>query len=309
MASNRFFNVLALLGASIPWASTWAEDHQAPFVSVADAIISMDYDQPDRSARNAVGQNILEATDDGGYADYTNCASRSAASNWTGLYAGINTGYCWTTFDTTVDPIGPAAEGDFVSQVSGVQAAGPLFGGHIGYNKQFDNSWVFGTEANFNGAGASGSKATVVPGRRAPPQVASTNLFSVTDRLDWLADVRLRGGRAYGSNLLYVTGGVAWEGISRLTAVNAEVAPSTYGQSATATRSGGRFGYVVGGGLEHMLTQHWSVRGEYLFYGFEQTNIDTAPWPQSSGAPKSAARITTAPNYVQAFQLGLSYKF
>ncbi len=81
-----------------------------------------------------------------------------------------------------------------------------------------------------------------------------------------------------------------------------------YGVSTAGSAAGTRAGFVVGAGYERMLTQNWTVRGEYLYYDFNQSDSVSLPF-SSSAVPGSAAIITTSRNDVNAIRLGVSYKF
>ncbi len=69
--------------------------------------------------------------------------------------------------------------------------------------------------------------------------------------------------------LPYVTGGFAW-GHVRYTADDFQPTNSATG-SATAT------GWTVGGGIEYAITQHWSVKAEYLHIDLGSKTIDALP--------------------------------
>ena len=129
-----------------------------------------------------------------------------------------------------------------------------------------------------------------------------------TDTVNWLASVRGRLGYARGSGLLYFTSGVAWEGISHDATVTAETAPGVYGVATAGSSASTKCGFVLGCGYERLIAEHWTVRGEYLFYDFNQGDSYSLPF-SSSSVPGSAAVINTSGNDVHTFRLGLSYKF
>jgi len=116
---------------------------------------------------------------------------------------------------------------------------GWLAGGQIGYNLQ-SGQFVFGVEADFSSTWIDGGTACC------------------GHEFNWLASVRGRAGLAFNGNrtLIYGTGGGAWADIDY-------TAPGVTGFSNT------HFGWVAGGGIEHMLTQNLSARVEYLHYSFD----------------------------------------
>jgi outer membrane immunogenic protein len=116
---------------------------------------------------------------------------------------------------------------------------GGLAGGQIGYNLQ-SGRFVFGVEADISGTLVDGSQACC------------------RHEINWLASARGRAGMTINGNrtLLYATGGAAWADIDY-------AGPGGDGFSKT------HYGWVAGGGVEHMLTQNLSARVEYLHYSFD----------------------------------------
>jgi opacity protein-like surface antigen len=110
----------------------------------------------------------------------------SAQNNWTGFYAGANTGYGWINTDPTGAP----------------EATGGFWGGQIGYNYQFARNWVIGVELDGAYARIEDTTAKLDP--------TPLDLQADTIKLNALATLRARFGYAFERNLLYVTGGAAW---------------------------------------------------------------------------------------------------
>lgn len=115
---------------------------------------------------------------------------------------------------------------------------GGLAGGQIGYNLQ-SGRFVFGVEADISGTFIDGSQACC------------------SHEFNWLASARGRAGMTINGNrtLLYATGGAAW----------ADIDYAAPGDGFSKTH----YGWVAGGGVEHMLTQNLSARVEYLHYSFD----------------------------------------
>src|SRR5580704_18713994 len=70
---------------------------------------------------------------------------------WTGWYAGLNLGGSWGRSLTTYTGAG------FAPFATSQHMDGVLGGGQIGYNWQFNRSWVIGVEADIQGTGERGS--------------------------------------------------------------------------------------------------------------------------------------------------------
>src|SRR5579864_1150836 len=80
-------------------------------------------------------------------------------ASWTGFYIGANGGYGWKDSTASIAPGDPATS--FVTgsghQIvdpasTSLNTSGGLGGVQIGYNWQFDRTWVAGFEADFDGA-------------------------------------------------------------------------------------------------------------------------------------------------------------
>jgi len=129
---------------------------------------------------------------------------------------------------------------------SGTKLKSSVFdaGIHAGYNWQSDGL-VFGLEADANLFGL-GKKNS-----RGPFSKSLITPFSTT---------RLRVGTTLGDSLLYGTGGVSFGFGSHKLAIGGK------------RKSKLHTGWVIGAGVEHMISQDWSLRGEYLYHNFGKKN-------------------------------------
>ena len=224
--------------------------------------------------------------------------------SWTGFYIGANGGWGWSNFDTAAvpDPNGAfIASGDLSGPRSfNTPTNGGVFGGQIGYNWQTGN-WVLGIEGDFNAASISGTQ-NLIGGSPNTPGV--TNAISATQRIDWLASIRPRVGVLWGPGLVYFTGGAAWEGVKRDQMI------SVFGDTAASSSSSTRTGFVIGGGYEWLVAQHWTVRAEYLFYDFGTTNTDTLTPPDCNQNTPGQCNIafTNGKNNISVARIGINYK-
>lgn len=167
--------------------------------------------------------------------------------SWTGLYIGANVGYGWTDTDWSFTG----------SSLLGNRGGGGLLGAQLGYNWQAGRT-VFGIEGDVATSWIDGTSSCPNPA------------FNCSHDLTWTASLRGRLGFTVNDNrtLLYGTAGVAWADTKWSTRDAATGA--AFGSDFSTTQTG----YVVGAGIEHMLTQNLSARVEYLYYGFDPV---TAP--------------------------------
>src|SRR5215470_8095545 len=140
---------------------------------------------------SANAADMSRAPDPGGYKD------GPAVQSWAGFYIGVNSGYAWS--DHT-DKFAQPAFGIFPQ---GINPQGAFGGGQIGYNWQgiLHPNLVLGVEADIQGAEIRDGN----PGKFVG-QGAKSNL-------DYFGTVRGRLGLAFGSSLIYGTGGLAYGGI------------------------------------------------------------------------------------------------
>jgi outer membrane immunogenic protein len=157
---------------------------------------------------------------------------------WEGLYLGAH--------------LGGGAGTIAFRDISGgtIDTAGIAGGLHAGYNWQYD-SLVLGLEMDGSWTGIDGDRNL-------------TGGLHIRGGHDWLSTARGRVGYAFGSALLYGTGGFAMSNVT-----------AHYRQPGLAASADDfRTGYVVGGGVEMKLTQSLSGRVEALFYDFGNERMD-----------------------------------
>lgn len=211
-----------------------------------------------------------------------------AMSSWAGFYLGVHGGYGWGANEFS-DPwrFTPLAS------ITGPRLQGAVYGGHAGYNWQFDRA-VGGFELDFSGADIKGNSPTSFAG--AESASSSTNVA-------YLGSLRARLGWSPLDNLLfYGTAGLGWE---RLDRNQLNVSPGPAGtQSFANAFASNRFGWVAGAGVEAKLPgSNWIGRLEYLHYDFGTiepsglTNTDIF-------VPSSAGN-----HHLDIVRAGLSYKF
>ena len=184
---------------------------------------------------------------------------------WTGFYVGIN---------------GDLGVGHFTH--GGNPAFGDAFGGlggvTAGYNYQ-SGSLLVGAEGDIGFGSISGSSSALAGA-------------SSTGAIQGLGTARVRFGYVYDRALFYVTGGYA--GASQHgTLTDNGAAPNVFIDQSHMLN-----GYTVGAGVEFAITNHVSVKGEYLYAGLGSNSFFSG----TRDALNSGASI----NLLRA---GLNYKF
>ena len=196
---------------------------------------------------------------------------KTAATNWSGWYVGIEGGGAW----------GRAAQTNTISGVSlgYYDQKGGLVGGTLGYNWQVANL-ILGLETDLSWASLTGAEAC-----------GPTLTFSCPTELRAFGTLRGRLGVAvWGKTILYAAGGLAYGDIR-----------ATRNVSAT-TSDNWRAGWTIGGGVETMLFPRWSLKLEYLYSTFPGTG--TTYIVTSTATPVSTVEID-----VQIVRAGLNWHF
>src|SRR5690606_22984372 len=120
------------------------------------------------------------------------------------------------------------------------------------------------------------------------PAGAFTHALSV--KADWQATLRARVGFAHERWLAYVTGGAAVTQI-RLAASFADDFLGT-GASGRSSSTETKLGWVAGLGGEYALSEHWTVKGEYLYADYGK--VDTATTVNNPAFPTLANRLESS---------------
>jgi outer membrane immunogenic protein len=236
--------------------------------------------------------------------------------SWSGFYVGINGGYAWSAddhdvleFETiqTQGAINPNGRGLF----GNLDPAGGFGGVQVGFNaKGCCGPWVFGLEADVQGGDISDSSHGVVNGFFLPvpvPGFAAT--VDTTTRIGWFGTLRPRVGYAWGNTMVYATGGFAFGQVKHSMRF---VDNTNFGAQDNSSES--KRGYVVGGGVEHMLSCCWSVKLEYQYInlGAEDWSAPlTFPGFVAGGGAATVFRENIAKDDIDfhTVRVGLNYKF
>ena len=211
-----------------------------------------------------------------------------AGDGWTGFYAGGNAGYAWGHASTSLSiadgPTGATCHFCFASDMASAQAGGSpglnpdgfTGGAQVGYNWQTANL-VYGVELDFESFSQhqTVTNSVALPGSTASVFACGIGTtcagnISTSIKTDWLLTLRPRIGYTWANTLVYLTGGLA---LTQLTFSQSYADNITFGVppngSLSTSASQTKAGWVVGGGLEQALADHWSVKAEYLFVRFD----------------------------------------
>jgi len=159
---------------------------------------------------------------------------RPASYDWSGFYVGGWVGATCIDGELT-DNGGPT---DW--EMSGCGWKGGLLGG---YNYQFDQ-WVVGLEGDW------GMTSDIATNEEAGGDFAFA--------MDHIVTFRGRWGVAFDETLLFATGGLAWAKAD-LDAIIAATPDHI---------KGNHWGWTLGGGIEHALTDQFRIKLDYLFTRF-----------------------------------------
>lgn len=115
-------------------------------------------------------------------------------------------------------------------------------------------------------------------------------------KVDWLATFRGRMGLAVDDTLVYLTAGLA------LAELKSNASFSTVDEGAFNTAlSKVQAGWVAGLGVEHKISQNWSVFGEFLYYDLGRASATT-----SVGSTSYTTEFT---HEIFQGKVGVNYRF
>jgi outer membrane immunogenic protein len=210
--------------------------------------------------------------------------------NWTGCYVGGNVGGGWERTRQTqiakVDGSLVNLNADFGSSTG----SNVIGGAQIGCDYQFANNWVIGIQGMYDYGRITSSH--ILPAFPTfTDNVRVKDMWTVTGRVGYLFTPALLG---------YVKGGGAWTSVDYV--LNGSVPAFFNSENALGVS---RSGYTVGGGLEWMFAQGWSVFGEFNYMNFGNTDVRFVQAPGTGGV----ADVVRTKLEVEQFLVGVNYKF
>ena len=185
---------------------------------------------------------VLAVQQSAGAADL-GTAPVAAAYDWSGFYAGVQTGGSWGNLEQRIPSYGPVPDGDI---------GGWLLGGFIGYYVPM-NRVLLGVELGANWRGVDGSNDDT-----GAPEKLET-------RQNWDASLVGKIGVPLDRTLLYGLAGVA------ATGVESRYTHPVMGNSPWASDT--VWGWTVGAGAEMAITARLRGRIEYRYAGYQEADV------------------------------------
>jgi outer membrane immunogenic protein len=223
-------------------------------------------------------------------------ATPGFANEWDGLSVGIGGGYGTTKNDFNVGT-GPAISGlglDAGLGIKGFGGTGGFFTLGAGYDHVLFGTWVVGAfiDYDFSDIDTNIGAGSQLGNFDANINFKIENQLSVGGRLGYLVSP---------STLFFSTFGYAHAESSDITARF-----SSGGSSAGGTLAGvGSFnGYFLGGGVETLISNGFSIKGEYRYTSLGSERLDILP---GSGASEFIAGAIKP--QIQTGRVSLNYRF
>jgi outer membrane immunogenic protein len=271
---------------------------------------------------------------------YTKAPPLAPYYNWTGFYVGADIGYAWKDPTVTFTPNDSVAANFLNGGIGGPVAPisfndhGVIGGADVGYNWQFNRSWLVGIETDFNVASLEGQGTSSTLGGPSGPVCDKNNirdndcagrLVSADQEIMWFGTLRARAGwLATNDLLLYGTGGFAYGKISE-SVIASNNGPTPYSNSngvvSVVCASGGvcyqgssdfiGTGWTAGGGMEyHVPGSAASIKLEYLFVDLGSGGVVNAIAQKVVAWTGASSFGANYPNVeFNTVKLGVNWKF
>lgn len=219
-------------------------------------------------------------------------------STWTGFYVGGFLGGAWSN-NVTATERAPAYNGVGTTTSYGLDSS-VIGGATIGYNHQM-GMLVAGLEAEGGYLRLSGSASF--------PTSPGQDTVSSSQIGDWYTVLAGRIGLSLGPALIYAKGGAALVSITSSVIDSCQLAPCA---PTAVNASGGNsveLTWAGGGGLEVALADGWSVKGEYLYLGTDQSYTVSGPGQLAGGSLVRRFNWRHDIPAVHTAKIGFNYRF
>jgi outer membrane immunogenic protein len=224
-------------------------------------------------------------------------APRPGCAQFGGWYVGGNVG--WGVYDTAFsdrDGLSKTLDDGLTSNVN-ARNHGFVGGAQGGYNWQ-SGCTVLGIETDWSWSGLKTSELNL------DGDQPTADTLNVENRLRWFGTTRARAGVVVDNLLLYVTGGLAYANFRRNYAYFQDGPAHTNVFSSDNTK----LGWAAGAGAEWALANNWTLRGEFLYMGFEQDRVTAAGDGIGIGAAGVSYRLDSQDS-LWVSRIGLNYRF
>jgi outer membrane immunogenic protein len=210
--------------------------------------------------------------------------------SWTGCYIGVHAGAGAMRVNN--------AEGSSGSDTG----TGGLAGGQVGCNYQ-DGNWVFGAEGEGYWSGMKSTNAS-----SSSFEGITEDRFVATAKNKSDFTIAARAGIAFDRTLVYGKAGWAW---GRFDFNATETCCGINPGFDTVSASGTLNGLLLGVGIEHALTNNWTVKLEYnyLKYGSRELSLTECEGGGGSTTFCAPTGTTTFRADKQIFKIGANYLF
>jgi outer membrane immunogenic protein len=239
------------------------------------------------------------------YAPTASAQTAPPTYNWSGFYIGGQVGgglmkqpnngsSNQESGNLTQFGIGPLLGGSS----PGGNGTGAIGGGQAGYNYQMGN-WLFGVEGEgfWSGIKMASNRSEL----NSDGTIFATSGTTIKNTSDYTIAGRL--GIVFDRTLIYGKGGWAW-GSHDFFAF--QTCCNTTPFTSTASASGTLDGMMVGIGLEHALTQNWTIKLEYDYIGFGPKELLVTSCSGSVCVTPATASFNSTK---QVFKVGTNYLF
>ncbi len=186
--------------------------------------------------------------------------------SWTGCYIGVHAG-AGVMRDTGTNPSNFEGSSRNGGNSNGETGTGGVAGGQLGCNYQ-DGNWVIGIEGEGYWSGLKDKFGT--------SDSEGINTLRLTTRNKYDYSVAARAGIAFDRTLVYGKAGWVWGKFNFSETDTSSCCSSTDGPFVGNTGASATLnGLLLGVGIEHALTQNWTVKLEYnyLRYGSKELGL------------------------------------